>query len=207
MEMTVGMNLLLKSTTLRNRANYLISWVVVMGLWALLVGVDLLHLYSQYDAPDESASFIESLPIYAWLFSVMLLVHCLGIRPYIQLRDDAIVIHNPIRVVTIPLATCPEIDASGKYLKVICSRQRYTAWGMERYNLPVLASLDNWSKVGDHGERSNGPASASSSGKPVASIHWRRLEGADLVTLALWLGYAIAAAFSTFFHLSPAPFA
>lgn len=126
-----------RPTVIRNRANYFSGWFIALGLLALSVATDAMHLYSRWnDAPDETP--LQALPLYLAYMAIGLGAFAVFSRPRMEVAFDAVVLRNVFRDIQIPPGSIDDLDDSGKYLVITAGGQRYTAAATEASNFTMF---------------------------------------------------------------------
>ncbi len=174
-------------------ANYWISWIAVLGLSGIIIGLnDPLHLYSVYEG-EATAPFMEDLRWWFEFSFIYFIFHFVGIRPKLVYPDaNQIRILNPFRHITVQRSDIASVDTR-------------TGWGritLRSGKRIMVGALEEWNSAGlapsTHRELKGMPAE-SGVPSPVtarADPRWRLrgLTWEDVIVGLIVLGYPAAAA-------------
>jgi hypothetical protein len=173
---------------MRSRTNHVSGWLLGFGLWAGAVALDPLHLYSTWsDVPAEEPWYVQT-PYYAFFMVLAIGAFAVFARPRVELLQDTLILRNPLRDVRIPLACITKADTNGKHTVIHADGAKHTAWGTESLNIQHGGGIS--AAVAARGSK----ASAGTSGGGTVAVAPRRPEAAEVLLLALWLAYPLAAA-------------
>ena len=189
----------------RKTSNYVLGWLGVLGMLAVIVGVDMLHLYSMYpDEPEDS--FLDGLPIVGVLAGAALIFHLFGTRPRVELHSGHVLLRNPLRDVALPIASIDGIKQEGAFPQFVSRGRRFTTWGMERWVVERASGRGGaLGQLIQDIESRRVPARTSPC-LAETSVKWRRLGWEDVVATGLYMSYVGAAAVATAAGWSPTPF-
>lgn len=141
-------------------------------------------LFDGFDAQGASAQ--DLLLMTLGLAALSIGGYTVFARPRLDVwPQDRLVIRNPLREVTIPLARVHEVNDGWGYLRVRSGRRWHTAWGTEQMNYKLAAGEPNAAtKLVSVSPDPHAPAEA-------VRVQWRALGPVEAFFLVAWLPHLI----------------
>lgn len=173
----------------RNRVNWASGWVLGVGIFGAAVALDPLALYNPAMGGAFDSFFLA--------VTVVMAVVSLGgytffTKPYVAVRDDILVVQNPLRRWQLPLSEIEVVQDSFPYASVRIRDKRVWLMATERSARSVIVGDSSLTeRINERVDRAQGSTHSETS--ETSLVRWTLLNGVQILFLTVWLVYVVAA--------------